>query len=347
MSTADLPALDLNQLNFDTCDRLRNLDWLLKQLGLPENAAVLDVGGYPCYMARAFPHWNVVTVDTYAKGHCPYVKGSGAALPFKDRAFAATVACDVLEHVPPQYRESFLRELARVTASVVIVAGPYDTPGATKAEMLVRDFLPSSSPAQAWLAEHEECGLPSLEETKRALGTTAAGTGVVAAGSLTSWLLLFAAQAAGESSIEVDAAVQRFIKSYNSVSGEFGASGGLGSTGPAYRHAVIAAQNAPAALKLSELQASQSMDSLDPDAVRQYVDALGDLIKLAMQNGVAPSGKASAADSGRAIDAEYLSRLERMLADRGLDNPAAETARMEQPFGQRLKQSVKVLLGRE
>lgn len=348
MSTADLPALDLTQLNFDTCERLRHLDRLLKRLGVPGNALVLDVGGYPCYMARAFPHWNIVTIDTYGKGHPPYIKGSGAALPFKDGTFAATVACDVLEHVPPQYREAFLKELARVTASFVIVAGPYDTPGAARAETLVKELLPASSPAQAWLAEHEECGLPSLDETRRALGTTATGTGVVSAGSLTAWILLFAAQAAGESSIEIDAVVQKFIKSYNSVSGESGAACGLGSGDPSYRHAVIAAQDAAAALKLAELQERPPADCVGPETVMQYVDMLGNLVKLAMPFERTPSGQAGMAESAPSIDVEYLGRLERMLADRGLDTSAADRPpEVVRPFRQRVKRSIKVLLGRE
>ncbi len=344
MSSADLPPLDLNELNFDTCERLRHLDGLLHQLGLEHGARVLDVGGYPGVMARAFPHWNIVTADTYAKGHPPYVKASGAALPFQDRNFDATIACDVLEHVPQQYRESFLRELARVTESAVIVAGPYNTPGAAKAEALVRELLPVSSPAQAWLAEHAECGLPSLDSTRRALGAAAAETGVAPAGDLTSWLLFFAAQAAGESNYAVGIALKNFITHYNKTHG--GDASLRSGTGPAYRHAVIAAMNAAAALKLSEIAGEAPYADESSAEHESYVEALAELVRALAAAGGSGATSADSQMTGSLLEREYIERLERMLADRQVEAPSLASHNHDGAFGARLKAAVKVLLGR-
>lgn len=328
------PALDVNDLNFDTCERLRHLDWLLSQLGIDADDRVLDVGGYPCYMARAFPARKIVTADIYANGHLPYVQASGAALPFLDNSFAVTIACDVLEHVPPQFRAGFLSELARVSSHGVIVAGPYTTPGAARAEAAVRSLLPESSPAQTWLAEHAECGLPSMSETVQTFHSAGAkDVTALPVGSLTEWMLFFAGQAAGERHHELAGAMKDFIAQYNRLHTEREISWNV----PAYRHAIVAALNEETKAALGQLCVKTSgnpkaaqrngdpISRFDSRQVEQYVESLGVLLSNAFkQNAATSETSATATDTCNITDsltAEYIQRLETMLSHRGMNLP--------------------------
>jgi hypothetical protein len=334
LSRAQPPSLDLNELNFDTCERLRHLDGLLMRMGLPENARVLDAGGYPCYMARAFPHWNVITADIYANGHPPYVKASGAALPFLDGAFEFTVACDVLEHVPPQHRDNFLKELLRVSRTAVIVAGPYTTPGAKRAEDVVRGLLPASSPAQTWLAEHAECGLPCLAETMAAFAGDARGMKVVPVGSLTAWMLFFAAQAAGEHKHHISEQLKEFISAHNRLA--MLTEDPVG--GPAYRHAVVATLTEDCWHRLHSSAADVVDHAHEWQLVEDYVDSLGETIRTMLSIVTSPEQL-----SGANVDSEYVSRLEHMLASRGQNTAAPNPAHESLPA--RLSKAWQILKG--
>jgi hypothetical protein len=348
-SPASAPALDVNDLNFDTCERLRHLDWLLDQLGIGDGTRVLDVGGYPGYMARAFPRRKVVTADMYANGHPPYVKASGAALPFPDKIFDVTIACDVLEHVPPQYREAFLTELARVSARAVVVAGPYTTPGAARAEATVRTLLPESSPAQMWLAEHAECGLPSMDRTLSAF-TSAGAVGVAAlpVGSLTEWILFFAGQAAGERNHQSADAMKNFIASYNRLH----TAPGVNHQAPAYRHAVVSAMDGATQEALGRMaegaaEGGDPSTAFDRQQVEDYVDALGTMLRSVFQNNPGDSSAAAGSGAGDSLTTEYIQRLETMLSHKGLDVPPRVPDKdvVSSGLSQRLRAAWQVLKG--
>lgn len=344
-SPAQSPSVDVNDLNFDTCERLRHLEWLLTRLGIADNELILDAGGYPCYMARAFPHRKIVTADMYAKGHAPYVKASGAALPFSDGTFAVTVACDVLEHVPQQHRAAFLSELRRVSSKAVVVAGPYTTPGAAQAELAVRQFLPESSPAQLWLAEHAECGLPSLDESIETLTDTDTEVRVLPVGALTEWMLFFAAQAAGERNHRVAGAVADFIARFNRLHNAKASS----SSTPAYRHAIVAARTSETRERLNLLLADQPVSinfttHFNAPQVEAYVMSLGNLLQAAFRDEDINSLDSGPADG---VTAEYISRLETMLSHRGMTPPPKDNPPPDANFPQRLRRAWQILRGRQ
>ena len=336
------PALNLNELNFDTCSRLRSLDHLLTQLEVGNDALILDIGGYPCTMARAYPQRNIVTADIYAKGHPPYVRASGAALPFPDNAFEVTFACDVLEHVPPAYRDPFLGELSRVSSRAVIVAGPYDTPGTSRAESVVRNLLPKSSPAQTWLAEHHEFGLPSLRGTIDALLGYAFDARAIPVSPLTEWILLFAGQAAGERHHRVSEAMARFVERFNHLqNGVAQPAGGCvaAAQGPSYRYAVVSARSEDTRHRLEAI-APAVEPAVDAEAVEAYVEALGELFTAVLSAGQMQDS--SMGDSkGDGISADYIQRLERMLSHRGMAVPSPGGATKSR--GSRIREALKIL----
>lgn len=332
------PALDITTLNFDTCERLRLVHALLRDFGLePATATILDVGGYPGYMAQAYPDWRITTVDIFPKGHPPYVQALGSALPFADASFDVVMACDVLEHVPPQYRDAFLVELTRVARRLVVLPGPYDTAGVAYAEMAVRRLLPASSPAQAWLAEHAENGLPNVEKTVEGLLHGSLVATAFPVGSLTAWLLLFAAQAAGEQNHRVQSAVQDFVRVHN----EQGAAGGSApAAGAAYRHTVVAIQDAALVDRLQRIRPADVAREThgEPGALHRYIDALVALLEQILIKSDTTAGP-GATD---AMALEYVARLETMLAARGVAPPssspqAAPADAAERTFARRLR----------
>lgn len=129
--------------------------------------SVLDVGCGPHGLSTAAPAATFAGIDvdfheTVAPGMIALRYGPGS-LPFLDAAFDTVVCVDVLEHVPPAQRESFVAELARVAGRRVLLACPSDE-GAW-IDDLVRDaYLERRLPVPDWLAEHDEHGLPTAQE---------------------------------------------------------------------------------------------------------------------------------------------------------------------------------------
>lgn len=56
------------------------------------------------------------------------VVGSAADLPFEDRSFDAVIACDVLEHIPPEVEVKVVHQCLRVFKSVAIFGFPCGPP---------------------------------------------------------------------------------------------------------------------------------------------------------------------------------------------------------------------------
>jgi len=92
------------------------------------------------------------------------------ALPFSRGAFEAVLAVDVLEHLPPAARAPAVRELARVTSRLVVVAVPCGARAARMEARLDRVHLRRFGIASCSLAEHRQHGLPEAVEIARMLG---------------------------------------------------------------------------------------------------------------------------------------------------------------------------------
>ncbi|MEY2453973.1 MAG: hypothetical protein QOD92_3547 [Acidimicrobiaceae bacterium] len=139
MTNADIEAPD----SLDRELRRRELRELL-----PSGGRVLEVGAGPNgLLARSFKTdiFPMRGVDVVA---------DGAALPFRSQAFDHAACIDVLEHVDPTARAAVVREMARVTRSRVVVAGPSGAAAAAADVALARWFRRRRAPVPAWLSEH-------------------------------------------------------------------------------------------------------------------------------------------------------------------------------------------------
>ena len=134
---------------------------------------MLDVGGHSSPLAYFLPDDEVVLVDIEPVGtvtalplKCDdYVRGSGAALPFRDSSVDVVTAHDTLEHIPPDLRGAFLAELVRVGRKLVILTGPVWQEEVAAAEARIDRFVREITGSDhQFLAEHVELGLPHPAE---------------------------------------------------------------------------------------------------------------------------------------------------------------------------------------
>lgn len=98
---------------------------------LPQGGRVLEIGARDGYISlRLAERFDAVTALDLEKVHIPHprittVKGDVRALEFPDRSFSAVLCAEVLEHIPPEDLARACRELARVTAGLLVVGVPY------------------------------------------------------------------------------------------------------------------------------------------------------------------------------------------------------------------------------
>ena len=111
---------------------------------------VLDVGGEDAGLRDFLPGVAYETFDGII------TRDQGTGLP--DRSFDVVVAADVLEHVLPADRAPFLLELVRLARRRVVFSFPCAE--AALHQRFVLDLLPG----HRWLREHQENGLPSVDE---------------------------------------------------------------------------------------------------------------------------------------------------------------------------------------
>jgi hypothetical protein len=118
---------------------------------------VLEVGSGAYGLGTFYPHTYVGSDVKFAvpprKPMLP-VLCSAAQLPFADAAFPAVVASDVLEHVPPEYRETVIKEALRVAKKFAIFGFPSGEDAHLRDERFKAELLQRNSHTPDWLDEH-------------------------------------------------------------------------------------------------------------------------------------------------------------------------------------------------
>jgi GT2 family glycosyltransferase len=221
---------------------------------------ILDIGGSQGLTGSVLADRRVIVVDILSAG--VDVIASGDALPFADRAFAAALALDVLEHVPDPVKERIVAEAARVS-DVVIFAGPYDAPMVRSAERQQRElFEELFGRRHPWLEEHAASGLPSLEETRNALADLGFDTHVFGSNPLSLWSaqLVNSHLALRVGFEEPTYELRRWLlREFFDVAD---------GTKPSYRHFVVGARDPSDLPKLKSVEPS-SLEELVSEAVRR------------------------------------------------------------------------------
>lgn len=137
---------------------------------------ICEIGSGPSGLARwtdravigVDPGDDDLHVDHQSVPNLQRVVGTGAAIPLADASVVAAVAVDTMEHVMPEERAATLAEMVRVTApgGRVVVIGPTGVAAAAADQWLLDTFDARGGRPDwsIWLREHEERGVPALDE---------------------------------------------------------------------------------------------------------------------------------------------------------------------------------------
>ncbi|MBN2054068.1 methyltransferase domain-containing protein [bacterium] len=175
-------------LPFDIYQRYEQVARIIARLN-PGEDPVLDVGGQQRLLARFLHGRKVVVADRAPQPADDMIQADGCALPFKARSFSIVVSVDTLEHVPPEGREPFLRELIRVADQAVVVAFPRGDDQVAEAERLVRDLVERiDQEPHPYLEEHDRHGLPAEDLVCRLAAEAGLAVRIFPNGYLPYWL---------------------------------------------------------------------------------------------------------------------------------------------------------------
>lgn len=160
------------EIFFDQYQRYKNTQIIIDSIrNKNEKFKILEVGANEHKNLEKFlPQDEVIYLDIELpeelKNDPKYILGDATAMDFSDNSFDIIVALDVFEHIPPDRREKFLKEVNRVASSLFIIAAPFKSDEVVLAEKRVNKFYKILNGAEhRWLIEHIENGLPNIQET--------------------------------------------------------------------------------------------------------------------------------------------------------------------------------------
>jgi hypothetical protein len=185
----------IRALPFDLYQRYQGVAELISVVA---PGSLLDVGGYigdadghlavsADFLSDPSDNRLVRSTDFRQCDHPDHLASEGTALPFPDSAFEAVVSLDVLEHIPPENRERFLAELERVARNWVVVAAPFHSAEAERAEQLLSSGVMRG---HGFLEEHRELGLPDAEAVRLHCEARGYRCWQVPNGNVDNWVLL-------------------------------------------------------------------------------------------------------------------------------------------------------------
>jgi hypothetical protein len=189
MTESQVRETDPQRLPFDQFQRYTGAAQLIAALGAAKGRT-LEMGASPGYSEVFFAEADLFFTDRYGVHEGRFTVADGAALPYPDETFDVVVALDTLEHIFPQHRAAFLREIKRVSRDVVVLSAPHATQDVELAEAALQAFVTARfGEVFETLQEHTDNGLPDAGETAAALGADGWNVASFGSGYLPRWLL--------------------------------------------------------------------------------------------------------------------------------------------------------------
>jgi len=128
-----------------------------------KNETVLDIGGELNHLSQ-FCHPAKIVVANLTGGDVIIQKEK---LPFAKNSFDVVSSIDVLEHIPKEDRQEFVKKLTDIAAKRVILSFPIGTTGHVKYEKEIQSWLQKIGANVSFLKEHIKYGLPTIDEISK------------------------------------------------------------------------------------------------------------------------------------------------------------------------------------
>lgn len=166
-------------LNLDVELRYRAVARLIRS-EVGEDTQLLEVGAGAVSIGDHLGHRSTAVdtmFDNSAGKYADRVQASAGCLPFPDKSWDIVVSIDMLEHIPPEFRDRVLREMIRVTRSLLVLAVPVGEAAYKHDIELHNYYISKHGQPHRFTREHVEFGLPTLEQTRDSLELAAENTG--------------------------------------------------------------------------------------------------------------------------------------------------------------------------
>lgn len=132
-----------------------------------QKITVLEIGGRGDLLKEFLPNAEIFILDNELVSKSPhFILGDATKLEFSDNHFDFIVSCDVLEHIPLEEREEYIREHYRCAKKTSIFIAPFSGSENEKleADVLENYMKLSGGEDYRWLREHKINGLPKLAD---------------------------------------------------------------------------------------------------------------------------------------------------------------------------------------
>jgi hypothetical protein len=193
---------EILDLPFDQYQRYRLTAEIVQMIKADQRKRmkVLDVGGCATRRDRRgyflpiqlfLPGDDITVMDVVDFQDPLYVKSDGCDLHFPEEWFDVVVCNDVLEHILPSERKTFVENLIRMSKTYVILATPYKTKLNELAEYHLSQFIQKRLNAvHEQLKEHNDLGLPRKEEVEEILKGSGVAFFSFPSGNVYQWFLM-------------------------------------------------------------------------------------------------------------------------------------------------------------
>ncbi|UCD83294.1 MAG: class I SAM-dependent methyltransferase [Deltaproteobacteria bacterium] len=255
--------MNILELPFDQYQRYKILQEAIDLLREDDKSLkILEVGGYPGNILGFLPEDNITIVDQKESKLPSYRQADALDLPFGEGEFDVSVSLDVLEHIPPDKRERFIRELWRTCRDHLLLAAPFDLPLRVQAEQIVIQFISHKlGYTHPPLEEHRRYGLSRREEIIGILKNLGAEILVLPNGNLSRWVMMMILLFYLESEAELGPVAELVNHYYNYNYYKYD------NCEPCYRELLIASKKELPKAKVEALEAlvSPGQEKAEPD----------------------------------------------------------------------------------
>ena len=204
-------------INFDQYQRYHFIERIINAYSGERRLKILEVGGAFSSALQHLADKHQVLIADLMQAPDIQLRASGDRLPFEARSFDVVVCTDVLEHVPEQQRKSLIQELQRITAGIVILGFPHNTPESKAADQILSDWIREMRGSDyAFLSEHSTYGLPDPAEIKNTLQENGGTILEALNANVYSWLPLMMSYFAIEKQVEFQEARKVLNELFNS-----------------------------------------------------------------------------------------------------------------------------------